>query len=238
MELLNVLLDNSNWPVATALLLGILTSLSPCPLATSITAIAFISKEASSPRRTILSGLFYTLGRGISYTALAILLYAGLSSFQLAQVFQGWGDKVLGPLLIIVGLVMADFITVRPVAGFQAIERAKLWLASKGYVGALLLGMIFALAFCPYSGVLFFGALVPLIMQSVGGLLLPSLFALGTSLPVMVFAILLAFSVQRMSRLLSAVQRAEKLLRLAVAVIFILAGLYYTQFLVKYFLNL
>jgi len=237
MEFINALISNYNIPVLTAFLLGILTSISPCPLATNITAVAYISKEIKTPKHTILSGLFYTLGRGISYTLLATLIYFGLSSFQVSKIFQGWGDKVLGPVLIAIGLIMFGIIKINLKNNNQAIEKIKLWLSNKGYLGSLALGMMFALAFCPYSGVMFFGVLVPLTFKSVGGLLLPPLFALGTGLPVIVFAVLLAFSMQVVGKVFSAVQKIEKWLRYGVASIFILTGIYYMQFLIKYFIN-
>jgi cytochrome c biogenesis protein CcdA len=117
-------------------------------------------------------------------------------------------------------------------------EKIKVWLADKGYFGSLALGMLFAFAFCPYSGVLFFGVLVPMVMKSASGLLLPPFFALGTGLPVIVFAILIAFSMQAVSKTFNAVQKIEKWLRYGVAAIFIIAGFYYLQYLLKYLMNL
>jgi cytochrome c biogenesis protein CcdA len=238
MEIINNLIDNYNIPVLSAFLLGILTSISPCPLATNITAIAFISKDIKTPRYTILSGLFYTLGRGLSYTLLATLIYFGLSSFEISSIFQGWGDKILGPILMIIGLIMFDIIKINFKSGNPTLENIKAWLSSKGYLGAVALGMLFAFAFCPYSGVLFFGVLIPLILKSASGLLLPSIFALGTGFPVIIFSILIAFSLQVVSRAFKTVQKIEKWLRYGVASIFVLAGVYYLQFLIKYFITL
>ena len=238
MDWINALIDNYNIPLLSAFLLGILTSISPCPLATNITAVAFISKDIKTPKYTILSGLFYTLGRGISYTLLATLIYFGLSSFQISRIFQGWGDKVLGPILIIIGLVMFGVIKINLKNNSQAIEKIKLWLSDKGYLGSLLLGMLFAFAFCPYSGVLFFGVLVPMTFKSMGGLLLPPVFALGTGLPVIIFSFLIAFSVGAVGKTFQAVQKVEKWLRYGVASVFILAGIYYLQFLIRYLINL
>ena len=237
-ELINALIDNYNIPILSAFLLGVLTSISPCPLATNITAIAYISKEIKTSKYTILSGLFYTLGRGISYTLLAILIYFGFSSFQISRIFQGWGDKVLGIVLILIGLVMFGAIKINIKNNIQIIERAKLWLADKGYFGSLALGMLFALAFCPYSGVLFFGVVIPLVIRSAGGLLLPVFFALGTGLPVIIFAFLIAFSIQRVSRAFKAAQKIEKIIRYTVASIFLIAGFYYLQYLFNYLVNL
>ncbi|MCK9438894.1 MAG: aromatic aminobenezylarsenical efflux permease ArsG family transporter [Patescibacteria group bacterium] len=238
MEFINTLIDNYNIPALSAFLLGILTSISPCPLATNITAVAFISRNVKTPRYTIFSGLFYTLGRGISYTVLVTLIYLGFSSFSISSIFQGWGDKILGPVLIVIGLIMLDIIKFNFKNKNQKIEKLKLWLSDKGYLGSLALGMLFAFAFCPYSGVIFFGILIPMIVQSNTGLFLPPLFALGTGLPVIIFSILIAFSMQAVSKVFSAVSKIEKYLRYIVALIFIIVGVYYLQYLIKYLINL
>ncbi len=234
MDFINSLIDTYNIPILTAFLLGLLTSLSPCPLATNITAVAYLSKSIKVPSQVVLSGLFYTLGRGITYTLLATLIYFGISSFQISRLFQGWGDKILGPVLILIGLVMFGVIKINLKYSSPTIEKIKLWLASKGYSGALALGIVFAFAFCPYSGVLFFGIFVPLVLKSSGGLLLPPLFALGTGLPVVVFAFLIAFSMQTVGKAFKTVQQIERWLRYGIASIFILTGIYYTEHLVEY----
>lgn len=238
MDFINFLIDNYNIPVLTAFLLGVLTSISPCPLATNITAIAYISKEIKTARHTLLNGLFYTLGRGASYTILAVLIYFGFSSFQVASVFQGWGDKILGPVLIIIGLIMFGAIKIDLAKGGEKTERIKLWLARKGFIGSFLLGMLFALAFCPYSGVLFFGAVIPLILNSGESLLLAPIFALGTGLPVILFSFLIAFSARKISKAFRMAQKVEKAMRYGVATIFIGSGIYYLQFLIKYLISL
>ena len=233
LESLLALAENNNMPMVSAFVLGVLTSISPCPLATNITAVAYISREIKTPRYTLLSGLFYTLGRGISYTALAVLIYFGLSSFQVSRIFQGWGDKVLGPILIVLGLVMFGVIKVDTKLGGRTFEALKTRLADKGHLGALALGSLFAFALCPYSGVMFFGVLIPLIMKTPGGLILPPIFAIGTGLPVLVFSLIIAFSARAVGRAFQAVQKTEKWLRYGVSATFILAGVYYLQFPVR-----
>jgi len=237
-EVINSLIDNYNFPILTAFLLGILTSISPCPLATNITAIAYISKEIKTAKHTLLKGIFYTLGRGTSYTLLATLIYFGFSSFEIASIFQGWGDKILGIVLILISLVMFGTIKINLNSNGDKMKKMKEWLASKGYVGTLLLGALFALAFCPYSGVLFFGMLIPLVLSSTESLFLPPLFALGTGLPVIIFSIILAFSVEKLGKMYNIMGKIEKIMRYSVATIFLLAGIYYLQFLFKYIINL
>lgn len=238
MDFLNTLIDQYNIPLLTAFVLGIMTSISPCPLATNITAIAYISKDIKTPRHTLVSGLMYTLGRAISYSLLATLIYFGLSSFEIAKIFQGWGDKALGVVLIFISLTMFGVIKIKLGVNNQKIEQVKQWLAGKGYIGALLLGVLFALAFCPYSGVLFFGVLIPLVLKSTESLLLPPLFALGTGLPVIIFSFILAFSVEKVGRIYNAMGKIEKVMRYGVATIFLIAGTYYLQYLFKYIINL
>jgi len=234
MDIINALIDNYNIPVLTAFLLGMLTSISPCPLATNITAIAYISKEIKTAKHTLLNGIFYTLGRGASYTILATLIYFGLSAFQISRIFQGWGDKVLGPILITIGLIMFGIIKINFGKGGEKVERIKLWLSQKGFIGSFLLGMHFALAFCPYSGVLFFGALIPLVLKSAEGLLLPPIFAIGTGLPVIIFSFIIAFAVQKLGQVFQIMQKIEKIMRYLVASIFMLTGFYYLHILAKF----
>ena len=234
MDIINNLIDTYNIPVLTAFLIGILTSISPCPLATNITAIAYISKDIKTPKNTLLNGFIYTLGRGISYTVLAILIYFGLSSFEISRIFQGWGDKILGPVLILIGLIMFGVIKINWGRQSEGMEKLKEYLASKGYLGSMLLGMLFALAFCPYSGVLFFGMLIPLVLQSKEALFLPLIFALGTGLPVIIFSFVVAFSIKHLSRAFSLVAKIEKAMRYIVASIFMVTGIYYLQFLIKF----
>lgn len=238
MDFLNFLVDNYNIPLFSAFILGIMTSISPCPLATNITAIAYITKDIKTPKHTLISGLAYVLGRGISYTLLATLIYFGVSSFQIKTIFQGWGEKVLGPILILIALIMFGVIKINLGSGNEKIEKVKEWLSGKGYIGTLLLGVLFALAFCPYSAVLFFGMLIPLVLSSTESLLLPPLFALGTGLPVILFAFLLAFSVEKIGKAYDIMGKIEKVMRYGVAIIFLLTGIYYLQYLIKYLINL
>lgn len=237
MEVIYSFIDTFNIPFLTAFLIGILTSISPCPLATNITAIAYISKDIKTPRQTLLNGFFYTLGRGISYTVIATLIYFGLSSFQISRIFQGWGDKVLGPVLIIIGLVMLDVIKVNLSTKSEKMEEFKGWVSTKGYLGALLLGILFTLAFCPYSGVLFFGVLIPLVLKSKEALLLPPIYGLGTGLPVIIFSFLIAFGMRHLSQAFQTVAKVEKVSRFLVAAIFIMVGVYYLQYLANFLMG-
>ena len=234
MEFINFIINSYNIPLLTAFLLGILTSISPCPLATNITAIAYISKDIRTIKNTLLNGLFYTIGRGVTYTMVAALIYFGLSSFEISNIFEGWGDKILGPILIVISLIMFGVIKINPNIKNDKIEKAKEWLSQKGYIGSLLLGILFALAFCPYSGILFFGILIPLILKSTEGLLLAPVFALGTGIPVIFFSFLIAFSIKKVGQAFNVIQKIEKVMRYVVASIFFIIGFYYLLYLIKY----
>lgn len=226
-DILNALIDSNAIPAFTAFLLGVLTSISPCPLATNIAAVAYLSKSLKTIKNTLANGAYYALGRAAGYTLLAVLIYYGLSSFQISKSVQGWGEKLLGPLLVFMGLAMLNVIKIKLPSGGGKLEKIKLWLAGKGGLGAFLLGVLFALAFCPYSAVLFFGALIPLALKTSGGLLLPPLFALGTGLPVIVFSFLIAFGARKIGKTFQIMQKIEKAMRYIVALIFLAVGVYY-----------
>ena len=227
MELLRNILENSHYSVVTALILGLMTAISPCPLATNITAIGFISRDIDNRKRVFVNGLIYTLGRAISYTGLALILYFGASQMNISRLFQGWGEKLLAPLLIVIGLLMLDVLKIK-FPGFSVLTE-KIGNTAKGsYRGTLLLGIVFALAFCPYSGVLYFAMLVPITIASASGLYLPVVFAIATGLPVIIFAWLLAYSVGSVGRIYKHIKSFEIWFRRVVAILFIIVGLYYS----------
>jgi len=226
MEVLQNLLEQSQYSFLTAIILGLMTAISPCPLATNISAIGFISRDITNSRRVFMNGLVYTLGRTLSYTGLAVILYFGASKMNVAMLFQGWGEKVLGPLLIVIGLFMLDVLKIK-FPGFSKLTE-KIGENGKGsFWSSLLLGMVFALAFCPYSGVLYFAMLIPMTVASPSGLFLPVLFAISTSLPVIIFAWFLAFAVGNVGKLYNRIKVFELWFRRVVGVVFIAVGIYY-----------
>lgn len=223
---LQQLLDSSSYVVLTSFLLGLLTAISPCPLATNITAIGFISKDISDRKRVFINGIIYTLGRAISYTAIGMLIYFGTSKMDLTKLFMGWGERVLGPVLIIIGLLMLDIFRLPVLPGGPWREKMERLNFSQWWM-VLLLGVLFALAFCPYSGVLYFGMLIPLTISQSDGLFLPPVFALATGLPVILFAWLIAFAIGQVGNLYNKIKMFEKWTRRVVAIGMILTGLYY-----------
>lgn len=233
MEFLQSLLENYNIPIFSAFILGLMTAVSPCPLATNITATAYISKNITSKRKVILSGILYFLGRAFSYTLIGIVLYLGASKFHVSRFLNQNGEKLLGPLLIIIGLMMLNVIRLNILgkSGFQAQLSEK--FKDKGLLGAFFIGVIFALAFCPYSGALYFGMLIPMTITTVDGLYLPVIFAFGTGLPVLLFTYLLAFTAGRVGVFYNKITKVEKIMRYVAGVVFVIAGLYYVLIFMK-----
>ena len=227
MDYLQALLENYNIPILSAFVLGLMTSISPCPLATNITATAFISKNISNKKVVFLSGLVYSLGRAFSYTTIGLILFFGASKFHVGRFFQQNGEKFLGPLLIIVGLVMLNVIRLNFLGKSSFTEKLTDKLKGKGLFGSFLIGAIFALAFCPYSGALYFGMLIPMTISSVDGLYLPIVFALGTGLPVILFTYLLAFTAGSVGVFYNKISNIEKWMRKIAGVVFVITGVYY-----------
>lgn len=231
MEWLQSLLDSSGTPVLTAFLLGLLTALSPCPLATNIAAIGFIGKDIENRKRIFLNGILYTVGRIISYTLLGtvliMVLKGGSSMFGIQKTVSSWGEMVLGPLILLIGLFIlcGDRLNL-PKFGFSGNAEG---LARKGGWGALTIGMLFALAFCPTSGVFYFGMLIPMSAATDAGYFLPVVFAVATSIPVLAVARILAFSMQQMGRFYGRMQKIQKWMNIVVGAVFIIIGIYYCR---------
>jgi cytochrome c biogenesis protein CcdA len=213
---------------ASALWLGILTSISPCPLASNIAAVSFLSKKITHPVMVFISGLAYTLGRMAAYVVLGWIIISSLLSVpQIAQFLQKYMGKAMGPLLILTGLILLEIITIR-LPGVPLSQKQHNKLAESGAPGAFLLGFIFALAFCPISAALFFGSLIPLAINSKSGIVLPFIYGIGTGLPVLVFAVVIALGVTSLSHWFHRIARFEYYTRKITGVVFILVGLYYT----------
>ena len=230
MQWLQSILDNSTTPALTACVLGLLTAISPCPLATNIAAIGYIGKHVDTPRRTFVSGLLYAAGRMVSYGVLGAVLIsvlrAGESVFQIQRLLSGRGGLVVGIVLMLVGVFMlvSERLNLR---GFGYSGGNGQRLAAKGAWGSFLLGMLFALAFCPTSAVFYFGMLIPMSAHAAYGYWLPVLFALATALPVLIVAWILAFSVGSISRFYQTTAIVQRWLNRIVAILFIGIGVYY-----------
>lgn len=210
----------------SALWFGILTSISPCPLATNITAISFVGRKTGSPTGVLLSGLLYTVGRALVYTAIGMLLVMSLlSAPTVSMTLQTWMNKLLGPILILVGMVMLGLLRLS-FRGRGMSERLQQRVEAWGLVGALALGALFALSFCPVSATLFFGSLLPLAVKHGSGILLPFIFGVGTAIPVAIFAIVLAFGARWLGKMFERVTQVERVMRILTGLVFIGVGIY------------
>ena len=211
----------------SALWLGLLTSISPCPLATNIAAISFIARNVNRPRLVFLTGLFYTIGRVFAYIVLGSLLVTSVLSIpQLSYFLQKYMNKLLGSVLILAGMVLLNFIQIN-FGGSGLSEKAQKRINSLVIWGAGLLGIIFALSFCPVSAAFFFGSLIPLSVMHNSGIALPAIYGLGTGLPVFIFSLLIAFGTQSVGRIFNIVTQLERWTRRLTGAIFIIIGIYY-----------
>ncbi|BDD11630.1 cytochrome c biogenesis protein (plasmid) [Fulvitalea axinellae] len=226
MEVLLEFLETSKAPALSAFVLGLMTAISPCPLATNITAIGFIGKDISDRNTVFVKGLVYTLGRALTYTGIGLVFYFGASQFEISGFLQDWGEKLLGPLLILVALMMLDVFKIN-FPGLSDLTEKLGQKSANSLLGVLALGVVFALAFCPYSGVLYFGMLIPMTISGPEGLYLPIIFALATGIPVIIFAWFIAFSVSSIGKMYNKIAIVELWFRRIVALVFLLAGLYY-----------
>lgn len=229
MEWLQHLVDayKSDLPMLAAFVLGLMTAISPCPLATNITATAYLSKNITDKRRVLFNGIFYTLGRMFSYTALGFIFYFGASQFKVAKLLQGIGGMWLGVALVIVGILMLDIIKFN-ISFFDKLKpKVNEEKQKGGYWNAFIMGVAFALAFCPFSGVLYFGVLIPMTIAAPSGLLLPPIFSIATGLPVIIIAYLLAYSMSNIGTFYNKMNTFQKWFKRIVAAIFIIVGIYY-----------
>lgn len=233
MDWLHNLVDNTSWPLLSAWALGILTAISPCPLATNITATAYIARTLEGKRKVLLSGLLYTLGLAFTYTTIAMIISFGASKFHVAKFFQGNGEKFVGPIMIVIGLIMLNVIRFNFLGKSSLKNKLGEKFKDRGLLGSFLLGALFAMAFCPYSGAMYFGMLVPMTIESDMGITLPLFFAIGAGSLVLFFTLVIAFSMEKLGVYFKRITQIEKVMRYIAAALFILTGLYYVLIYMK-----
>ncbi|MEO0292595.1 MAG: aromatic aminobenezylarsenical efflux permease ArsG family transporter [candidate division WOR-3 bacterium] len=215
-------------PLLTALWLGILTSISPCPLATNIAAISFVSYRIAHKVVVLLSGILYTIGRAVTYIVIGFLVVRAAINIPLVSNFlQLYINKILGILLILVGMFLLDLLFNIKIPSISVSESWQRKLDEIGIFGSLFLGMLFALAFCPVSAALFFGSLIPLALKANSGVILPLFYGMGTGLPVLLFAIFIALGSSHIGRMYERAVKFEAITKKVTGVIFILVGIYY-----------
>ncbi len=221
-------MGTSSIPLVAAFFIGLMMALSPCPLATNIAAIGYLSRRIGSPGQTILAGSLYGAGRMVVYVGLAALIVMfGLSVQEISLFLQTWGEMLVGPLLIAIGIVMLDLV---PLPSFRGGSRRlaafKERVAAQGLAGSFILGVLFALTFCPFSAVLFFAMLVPLALRTGDPLGVPAVFAVATALPVIVFSLIMVTGVAKVGSAMKAAEKFEYWTRRIVGVLFIGIGVY------------
>lgn len=213
--------------IFSALWLGILTAVSPCPLATNIAAISFISKNIECPYKTVLAGFLYVLGRVLAYVVLGFIVIGGLLAVpSIANFLQHSINKFIGPLLIIVGLLLLNVIKLNFSFGVNH-DKFQKFAETSSFLGAFILGVIFALSFCPVSAALFFGSLTSMAIEHHSRLIMPTMYGIGTGLPVIIFAVVIAFSMHKLGELYNNIVKFEFWFRKITGIIFIIAGIYF-----------
>ena len=232
-----------------ALYLGVLTSISPCPLATNIAAISYIGRKVEDSRQVIHAGLLYTLGRCLLYLGLATLLTTTAMSIPMVSIFlQKYMHLVLGPIFLLLGMFLVGLITVTS-GGAMMSEGMQKRVDAMGIWGALLLGILFAVSFCPTSAAWFFG-LLALVMGSEAGaitsvltkvgitlpeaslpggaIILPLIYGIGTAVPVLLVAFLLAYSAKSVGKTYNILSKVEWWARMTTGWVFVLIGVWFS----------
>lgn len=221
-------MENGIIPIFSAIWLGILTSISPCPLATNILATSYIGKHIDKSYGTLIAGLFYTIGRAAAYIAVCIVIvYSLLSIPEISFFLQEHINKIMGPVLIIAGLFILEIIPLR-LKGFGLSEDIQKYLGGGSVIGASLMGFVFALSFCPISAALFFGSVIPLALKYESKLFLPFLYGVGTALPVLLFAVILSYASRFAGTFFNKLSAIEKWFRRITGLLFVIIGIYFS----------
>lgn len=226
MDWLHSIIENTQTPVITAFLLGLIVALHPCPLAANIAAMGYIAKDMGKGRRILVNGLFYTLGRMLAYSLLGIVLIAafrGSVDMQaLGQWFGEWGERLLSPVLIIIG---AYFLLTKFLHRHEHCPKLPvLGLHLQGHAGSLVLGIFLALSFCPESAIVYFGMLMPLSAKADAGMFLPVVFSIATAIPTVLIAWVVAYGVSGTSIIREGMHAVQKWMSVIVGIAFIAAG--------------
>ncbi|MCC6699176.1 MAG: sulfite exporter TauE/SafE family protein [Candidatus Hydrogenedentes bacterium] len=216
------------WTAAGAVWLGILTSVSPCLMATNVAAISFLARKVNRRRDVLLSSAFYVLGQALAFVLLAMLIVTSLVSVPLiSHALQKYMFRLLGPILILASMPLLNLLDVNLGSG-RLKQWAQTWGSSGGFGAAALLGILFAMSFCPTTAALFFGSLIPLAVANESSLFLPLMYALGVALPATVFSILIAFAAHEIGRVFHKASQMEGWARRFTGAVFLAVGLYFT----------
>ncbi|MBN1786228.1 MAG: sulfite exporter TauE/SafE family protein [Candidatus Methanofastidiosa archaeon] len=227
-DLIDQLAFNSSIPLVSAFFIGVATSIAPCAFASNVAAISYISRNLGNPKRSLTYGILFTAGRMLTYVAIgAMMISAGRVIGDFARGTQTYGNLLMGPLLLIIGFIFMGILNLNFNTGSGAVSKAAAWFKDRGGIGAFVMGMIFAFAFCPYSGLLFFGLLIPLALGTSYGYALPAAFGVGISIPVLMFVGLLYVSVSRARNYGRIMNRSWPLISKALGAVLVILGSYY-----------
>ncbi len=227
-EFIEQIANNTNMPFISSFFIGLATAISPCTFAANVAAISYIAHDANNPSKALYAGFLFSIGRIVTYFVIgAIMISAGQVVGSFARDTQTYGNMVIGPVLIFIGLWFAGLFEFDISFGSNLTQRFSASLSSKGGIGALLLGMLFAFAFCPYSGMLFFGLLMPLAISSSSGIVFPIIFGIGVNVPVIIFAILLYVSMTKARMFGKALTSSWTYLGKIIGWIIVATGCYY-----------
>ena len=213
--------------IVSVIWLGILTSISPCPLATNVAATTYIGKQINSGYATVFAAIAYTIGRTLSYIIIALLIITGLISIPgVANFLQMHMNQILGPILLVTGVVILELIPLR-LPNLGPGEKTLRKMGDYGLVGGVAMGFVFALSFCPVSAALFFGSVIPLSMKFHSSVFLPFLYGVGTAAPVIGIGFIIAFSTRFAGIFFNKLSVAEQWLRRITGGLFVLVGVYF-----------
>ncbi len=205
----------------TCFVTGVLTTINPCPLTTTIASIGFLSGYGQKTNRMTVVVLLFLLGFLASYFALAILLSSGLIAIgDVSRGLQQYFSVIIGPVLILAGMFQTKLIRIR----FRSYtEKAMTWVTKRKWSGleAFPMGALIALGFCPTTAAIFFGVLIPLAIQYGQPVFFPLLYALGAVLPLAVISYLIVAGVRAGNN-----KTWQKILPVAGGWVLILAGIY------------
>ncbi|MHB9093339.1 MAG: urease accessory protein UreH domain-containing protein [Eubacteriales bacterium] len=216
-----------NVPIITAFLLGILGSTSPCQLSTNTGAVALITKDGFNKKRYLVSAGSYVLGKITMYSVIGgVIILMGLNVRNLPIPIVVLVRKLSGPILVITGLYLLGLFSFSLPEIVKIDSLNKIFTKQGNFITGFGMGGFFSLAFCPTLYLLFFGITLPLSIKTPGGIFFPGIFAIGTSLPLILFVIVFTIGSDLLaSKFMAKMKRANKYMKIIAGFIFIISGI-------------
>ena len=182
---LSMVNESKEIPLLGAFILGIIGALAPCQLTGNIGAITFYGNKSLQSKSQWAEAIFFILGKITVFTVLGFFVW--LLGKELQMMLPSYFSifrKLMGPLFVVMGLVLIGFIKLKWVTKLSVKLPS---FKGKGKAGSFLMGVAFSIAFCPTMFSLFFFGLMPLVLNVSYGAILPPIFAIGTSIPLIIF---------------------------------------------------